>query len=194
MFYLDKDSHTYYCDGRIVPGLTSIIETVFRTFEDIDPLTLENAAERGKKVHKLLEFEDRGTLDESKLSPDGLMIRYLNTWRKFKKDLQIKHFVLNEEPLHNSKLGYATTPDRFHENTIYEIKTGVYSRNWGLQLIGHELCIRQKFNIRSNKKLIRMAVQLFPNEYKLFPFADGRDETVFKSMLNIYKYIKGEIR
>ena len=61
----DDDTHTYICDGCIVPSVTQILETKFgNKYDRVDSQTLKRAADRGTAIHKAIEMYCRTGEDE----------------------------------------------------------------------------------------------------------------------------------
>lgn len=59
--YMD-DSHTYICDGVIVPSITQCLKIRFgNKYASIDSETLKRASEKGTEVHKAIEDYCKGT-------------------------------------------------------------------------------------------------------------------------------------
>lgn len=53
--YLD-DTHTYLCDGEIVPSITQMLKFKFgNKYASVDALTLKRASEKGTEVHRAIE-------------------------------------------------------------------------------------------------------------------------------------------
>lgn len=55
-----EDTHTYVVNGVIVPSVTQLLKYKFKDkYKDIPKYILENKAEYGTKVHKLIEIMNR---------------------------------------------------------------------------------------------------------------------------------------
>jgi len=107
---LDADTHTYYYDGRRVPGVTtSLTAAGLIDYSGIPQHVLDRAAERGSAVHRALEFFDAGTLDRSTVSDE--LEPYLQAYERFRADTGFFP-VLSERSRYHPLRRYAGTFDR----------------------------------------------------------------------------------
>ena len=59
LIFFDKD-HTYQVDGETVPSVSEVLRFMSREIYDtVNQYTLDNAADRGSRVHKACENLDR---------------------------------------------------------------------------------------------------------------------------------------
>lgn len=102
-------SHTYKLDGEELPSVSEVIRFISReVYGTVNQYTLDNAAERGTKVHKLTEALDKYGSCEA---PEDL-VGYIKAYVKFRKDHQVEW----------QKIEYATHhPDRLYAGTIDRI-------------------------------------------------------------------------
>lgn len=57
----DEESHTYLCDGIIVPSVTSILKVFFNDYSNVSRSVLEQASARGTELHAAIEsYETTG--------------------------------------------------------------------------------------------------------------------------------------
>ena len=78
----DEAAHTYRWEGRLIPGVTSIIKDVLPgVYGDIPLHVLERKARLGTAVHKAIELAVADELDESSLHPD--VVPYFRSWLKW---------------------------------------------------------------------------------------------------------------
>ena len=104
---LDPEPHTYYLDGRVIPGITEI-----RTALGIGyPHTTTDPVhrERGKAVHRAIELYDNGDLDESSVDP--AVAPYLKAYIQFREDTGFEP-VHSELMLASERDWYAGTLDK----------------------------------------------------------------------------------
>jgi hypothetical protein len=88
-----------------------------------------------------------------------------------------------EQPLWHPVYGFAGTPDRIKENTIWDIKTGttVYPSS-AIQLAGYSILA----DIPTARRLV---VQLKPDgKYQVHEFKERTDRQVFLSCLTAYQW------
>jgi len=156
-----------------------------RVREDI----MERAQAFGTAAHKACELHDKGSLNFASLS--GPLIPYLEGWKKFLKDYNItidpnemeKRFV-------SKKWGFSGTPDRWpligRKRTVVDIKTcTVMYAPTAIQTAGYQILleetgikIHQRWGVQLNEK----------GTYKVEPYTDPADRTVFLSCLNVCKW------
>lgn len=162
----DADSHSYTYDGKLVPNVTSILETVGITKPyDGDPWY----GERGTAVHLACEYLDQGALDWGTV--DEQIKPYVLAWDTWRRESGFKT-LHSEIPVCNPELNYAGTLDRIGElygiTIILDIKTGQRSRATGIQLAMYAMCF--------NPKVLRYALHLSATEpAKLIEYADPLD-------------------
>jgi len=181
----DPHGHVYTLrneDGtewRRLPSVTEILQVVgLIDFGAINLDVLERAAKFGTAVHQACALDDLGDLDEQSLDPN--LKPYLDAWRSFRGDMK---FDAIEQPLWHPVYGFAGTPDRIKENTIWDIKTGttVYPSS-AIQLAGYSILA----DIPTAKRIV---VQLLPTgKYQVHEFRGRSDRGTFLSCLNIYQW------
>ena len=131
----NEELHQYSVDGRIIPSVTQIISAVgLYEFDFVSDETLAVAAERGRKVHTMIEYYEQGDLDASTLDQErrGYFDGYLSL-----KEAKL----LPEKPTKiewrgwSEKYGFAGCIDQvWGEDWINDHKTGSPSPVHGLQL------------------------------------------------------------
>lgn len=107
-FVYDDVAHEYRLKDVVIPGVSTIL-TPCVEFGDAPRHVIENAAIRGKAVHRACELWDEGDLDEELL--DARLVPYLNGWKKFRRDWDIE-FTASEIPDYHRTMHYGGTPDR----------------------------------------------------------------------------------
>ena len=127
----DPATHTYRAGGRVVPGVTRVLEPlIFDGFHrtignDIPIEVLRHAAERGQAVHAACHYLDENDLDTSTLDP--AVVPYVDAWAKFKADTRLTILAM-ETVIHSERHGYAGRLDRIIDldemgSSILEIKS-----------------------------------------------------------------------
>lgn len=107
---LDPDTHTYYWNGQRVPGVTHSLQAAgLIDYSGIPQHVLDRAAERGRAVHRALEFLDAGTLDRTTVSDE--LEPYLQAYERFCADTGFFP-VLSERSRYHQLRRYAGTFDR----------------------------------------------------------------------------------
>ena len=105
--HLDELTHEYWLDGIKYDSVTKILQALglSRDYSGISSFY----AERGRAVHKAVEFVDKGTLDEGTVS--DLVRPYLSAYRKFLVESGYRAHAW-EVALHHPVLRYAGTIDK----------------------------------------------------------------------------------
>lgn len=182
----DEASHTYYLDGVIIPGVTTVLKQLM-TFDRVPEDDLKRARELGTAVHKVTELYDLDTLDYNTIDP--VLGPYLEAWKKFRHDEKFNPFMIEKRtyhPIHR----YGLTPDRggFYRDdpTMVDIKSGAEYPTVGPQLAAYQ----EAYNYRHKNKITRrLAVYLRPDgTYKLRPCNDPTDFSTFLACLHLYNW------
>lgn len=108
LIFFDKD-HTYQVDGDTVPSVSEVLRFMSREIYDtVNQYTLDNAADRGSRVHKACENLDRyGSCEvSSDIEP------YIRAYMKFRKECKPVWSRI-EQAFYHPDLGYAGTLDRY---------------------------------------------------------------------------------
>lgn len=143
LFY--DDAHRYTVDGEEVPSVSELTRFITRElYTDTPQFFLDNAANRGTKVHKATEAIDKfGSVEiESDIAP------FVQAYVQFLKDKN-PDWKKIEWPVCNEKM-YAGTVDRYGvidgKNVILDIKTtqtisGLHKVAYRAQLNLYELAV-----------------------------------------------------
>lgn len=96
-------------DGEEVPSVSEITRFISReVYGDVSQFRLDNAAERGRAVHKALEVLDK--YGEVEASED--IVPYIRAYLQFRKDHPSEWSLIEKPICHPDKL-YAGTIDRY---------------------------------------------------------------------------------
>jgi len=194
MLEFDPKEHIYRFNGIIVPNVTTILKKLkFIDFGNVSDTTLERARILGGYVHEATALDDKDDLDFNSLSP-GLK-PYVEAWRKFKEDFKIRFKSEQiEKPLYSKIYRFSGTPDREAieingKMTLVDIKTSTtMQRYFELTTAAYKILQEENLGI---KIVQRWGIQLLPDgTYKIHPYKNNSDETVFLSCLNIYKWLE----
>src|SRR5580698_1030198 len=100
MLQFDAEHHIYRYDGRIVPGVTSVLEPL-QMLQGVPWAVLEAAREFGQHVHLACHLWNQGILDVAALDP--ALIPYLRDWQLFIKEtgFEVKQ---SETPVYHAQL------------------------------------------------------------------------------------------
>ena len=184
----DPESHTYTVNGNVVPNVTSILKPLY-SYSGVNRQVLDDAAERGKNVHKICEMEMYGILDESSVHEE--YAGYLSAFRKFIKNTGFQPNLI-EHRVYHERLNYAGTidiegcfPGRMEAEDIIDIKTTAKF----MPSVGPQTMAYKKARGVKDK---RFALQLKANaDFNLVELKDdARDWSVFVSCLNVLNFMQ----
>jgi hypothetical protein len=138
----EEESHTYtlHREGLadvILPSVTQIMEPLERkVYGDISPITLENAADRGTRVHRAIEQH----LKYGFLNLDEDCSGYFNGFMKFISDHSDWKPIHSEFRFYHKAFLYAGTCDLLFDTpkgiVLVDLKTTAqaHKKMWGVQL------------------------------------------------------------
>ena len=186
----DEPTHTYRWNGRVVPGVTSIIAPL-TDLSRIPPGALEKARQEGVQIHRMVELDCRGALDEASL-PEWIMPRF-RAWRTFREEMRIE-VLLSEHRVCDPRLGYAGTLDLYvlmdDEPALIDVKRSFAGgRAIGIQTAAYERPLRDSLGV--TKPIPRYGLRLDNNERpRLQPFDRANDYAIFLGCLSVKKWME----
>ena len=160
-----EEGHTYTYEGKQVPCVSDILEYFGITnFDSVRSSILQASMDFGNVVHKTLELYDKNDL----LSCDLEIEAYLDGWKKFRKECldENRPFEVIEQSLYSKVWGYAGTPDRVYNASLFDIKTGSINVSHPLQTAFYQILVEENFPIKIRK---RYSIFLKPCTYALIP-------------------------
>ena len=190
MLTFDEAAHRYFWNGSPVVNVTRVLGPL-TDYSHVNPEALENARLEGVAMHKMVELDVLGQLDEFNL-PAWLVPR-LKAWRLFCKEARFvpEH---SEERVYHPGLVYAGTLDlrgRFNgtERGIVDLKRSFYAGAViGLQLAGYAGAVdhgKPKAEHHHRRGALRL---LATGKYQYQPFEDKNDFNVFTAALVMCKW------
>lgn len=204
-FFFRSSDHTYWLDGLLIPGCTTVISKALRIDEKLSKIpqgVLANARERGEKVHLACQYFDEGTLDVNTLDL-GLLGRF-QSWVAFREQEDFYPYLdWSEKPTWHTTWKYGCTPDRFgyfgsnarekwrHKKAVVEMKnTWSNEKYWSLQTASQVEAIKSQGLDITPESIIRLAVNLGDDGYRLVEHTDQKtDFRRFMSCLTVYTMI-----
>lgn len=218
MLKFNEHDHKYTWNGKTVLSVTQILSSIgVRSSEDSfwnsisgsEFIKDNRASAFGTEFHSIAEY----TLKDCLGKYDPAFEPWVNGLNKFFEDYsdlvtynfhcQSKINTVSdykpgfgydfiEMPLY-SRRGYAGTPDWLAESTkdgsiwLIDWKTSTQKQeHWKLQMAAYALLIKENFGIR--KKINRMSVRVFENDYEPCIYKDiAKDDNLWTSILNVYK-------
>lgn len=184
MLTFDEKTHTYYWNGKKVPGVTSILQAV-QDFSMVPKEVLAAAQARGTAIHRMTELYDLDDLDVGELSDE--MAGYLDGWIKFRQECDFVPETI-ETKLYHGALRYSGTSDRTgivrRRKAVIDIKS---IHNPGSPVIGLQLAAyKELHNFNGDRIEDRYALHLRADgSYRLHPYTDLSDWPVFVSLLTV---------
>jgi hypothetical protein len=183
----DAVKHAYTINLRPVPSVTQVLAGL-DDFSDIPADVLEFARTRGQHVHEAMALLARDALDWSSLDPQ--LLPYVEGGRRFFDESGLT-VVASELVVGSALYRVAGTLDligywRGSECLIdFKVMTR-YPHTVGPQTAGYRLLYSETYKTRAPTR--RLGVLLMPNNYRVKPLDDKRDETIFLSALNIHHW------
>jgi hypothetical protein len=188
MLHFDPATHTYTHGGERIPSVTQILDMI-SDLDSIPSHILKHAAARGDAVHFACELHDRDDLAWETLEAE--LVPYVEAWIKFRQQTGFVPDKIEHRMFHPA-LRYAGTLDRTGtmggKHVLIDLKAvvAVYPTT-GPQLAAYEQLL--KATEPDCPPLERFAVQLKKDgNYKLHPYADRADYSVFVSALTLWKW------
>jgi hypothetical protein len=191
--HFDEALHEYTIDGRKVPSVTTVLRPVTaHEYRAVDRETMERTALLGQAVHKLIELDLAGTLDEDSLS-DPLR-PYLAMWRQFLAQSGFK-MLLSEQIVHSARYGYAGRMDLAGKlNNRFAVidakRTAAVPRSAGPQTSAYRDALAETRGDIPWRDADRYALHLTPERWRLVPFNDPNDRRVFLAALTLHNYLE----
>lgn len=188
----DEVEHEYRLDGNVLPGVTTVLRPITaHEYRAVDRETMERSALLGKAVHKLIELDIAGTLDEDPL--DDSLRPYLAQWRQFRAQsgFQVIH---SECRVHSARYGYAGTLDLAGTlngtRAIIDAKrTAAVPRSAGPQTAAYRAALAELYDGEWQVS-DRYALHLTPERWRLVPQKDPNDLRVFLAALTLHNYLE----
>lgn len=178
-----SEDHVYTVDGKVYPGVTTIIGDVYGRY----PYP-EGAAERGHHVHLATQLFDENDLDETTLDP--VVAGYLEGYKLFITEMDF-NVLDNEVIVYNQLYGYCgkydkrgVFRDKPNRKALIDVKTG--QKEWWhpLQSIAYAICLE-------DGPYDRYALYLtHDGKYKLVPHTRRADFQDWLCTVRIYQIKK----
>lgn len=186
-FIFVPETHAYLLDGKQVPSVTQVLNTVGMVcYEHIPKEVLDHKAQIGTAAHAACHYLDEGDLDASTL--DAEVEPYVAAWQRFRRETDFMPELIEHRGVAKvDGMQYGYTLDRAGvlrgRACLIEIKcTAGVEMSWGPQLAAYEMALREQ----DHKTRQRVVVHLRPNRtYQLIPYSSVMDYQVFKWALGI---------
>lgn len=178
------DKHQYQVGGEVLPSVSELLRFLTREiYADVHQYTLDNAADRGKRVHQACENLDR--YGEAQIDAD--IQPYVEAYVKWRKEY-CPEWTRIEYACYHPDMGFAGTLDRYGkirgEQYIVDLKTTatLHTFRETAQLNGYD-----KLAAANGLKVDKLAIlQLkLDGTYKFKPI--DKDETLFMACYNLHK-------
>lgn len=194
MLTFDAETHRYYWMGKHVPNVTSILHLII-DLSKIKFDVLEAARLEGNDMHRMVELEVGGDLDEAAL-PEWLRPR-LAAFRRFRSETGFDP-SLSEHRVYHRKHGYAGTLDLVgrmrvpagrttaHQPVLIDLKRSFAAgRAIGLQTAAYANALMSEgWDPIHHRVALRL---LADGSYRLEPFDAPTDFAHFLSVFTAFK-------
>lgn len=186
MLTFDEASHTYRYEGKVVPSVTQILGR-YVDLSKIPPDVLQRKRDIGVAVHKAIELDVAGDLDDESISP--VWAPYFAGWRKFRAESGLE-ITASEQKLYSTKYAFAGTLDL--AGNLPKIGTAIIDTKTTTGLyptVGPQVAAYAE--LAGAPKAKRFALLLTPDgKYQLEPLTDRGDWNVFLAALTIHQWSK----
>jgi hypothetical protein len=178
------DKHQYEVGGEILPSVSEILQPLSRAiYDSIPQYTLEQAADRGKRVHAATENLDR----YNEVQVDNDILPYVEAYVKWRKEYD-PQWTRIEYACYHPEMMFAGTLDRYGtirgEQYIVDIKTTstLHTARETAQLNGY-----QKLAEANGLKVDKRAILQLKKDgtFKFKPIEE--DDSLFMACYTIHK-------
>lgn len=190
------NAHKYQLDGVELPSVSKVTRFISReVYGEVNQFILDNACERGTKVHKATEIIDK----YGKVECEEDIVPYVQAYISWRKDKGIgkDNIVEVESAYGNVELGYAGTIDRIflidNEYWLVDIKSSStpQKRIWEACLNGYKLLWEKENPDKKISKMMDLHVKKDGTYKELFV---EDDPTVFNACLTLEKLMQPKRR
>jgi hypothetical protein len=187
-FSFDSEKHLYSLDKVHMPGVSEILESVgFSNYSMVNKEICEAAQKFGNAGHTMCKLWDMKILNVAIL--DLNLVPYLRGYEKFLDTY--KPEILSdwiERPSYSPKWRFGFTLDRVayisKKLTIYDLKfTTTIQEATSIQLAGYKVGFE---DVTKLKVIQRWGLQILPDDFKVEPYTDRRDEGAFLNALGTH--------
>ncbi len=192
MIAFDQDTHTYRDEtGRVLPSVTQVLAPLSaNAYRGVSQEVMERAAEIGTAVHKMIELDVQGVLDELSLHPS--IEQYLPAWRRFLVESRAE-ILRSEMRVASRRYGFAGTLDLYllihGQRALVDAKrVAQVQRTTGPQTAGYEIALREEMALPPGVRIDRYALQLVDDKFRLIPLTDPADQRVFLAALTLHNW------
>ena len=199
-FRFDKESHTYWWDDELVPGITSVLKHSAGAglyYGNGCPEALANfGKDRGTKVHQACQYLVEGTLDLDTLDPQ--LVPFVGAWDKWLRASGFHVGYLETPMIRLSPVRYAGTPDYIgsigDDDVVVNLKSGTSGvPRWAGVQMAAETHLLDEWASEANPR--RIGLQLRPGgEYRVREFPRNEylaDLNCFVAALTLYRWKEG---
>lgn len=185
---LNEAKHEYTADGRRVPGVSSILRKVGQT--NLQWVT-EEGLERGRQVHKAVEFDIDDDLIDGSVSSE--VLAKVEGFRKWRSVMGVKKIRESELHVFHPKLYYCGTLDLIAEVRgepwLIDLKSGTKEDWHRLQLAGYALAYEAE---RGGDRLPRAGLYLLDGDFRWYAYRNPRDFDAWKACVTLANWMEVE--
>lgn len=183
LIFLD-DNHEYRVGDEVLPSVSEILRFITRElYDSVSQYTLDNAADRGKRVHKATENLDR----YGEVQVDNDIVPYVQAYVKFCKDY-CPQWTRIEYACYHPEMMFAGTFDRYgtidSEQYLVDIKTTATRHKIREEA---QLCGYQKIAEANGLKVDKRAILQLKKDATYKFDVMGDDDTLFLACYQIHK-------
>lgn len=188
MIEFNAERHEYRLDGKLLPSVTAVLSIV-NDFDRIPRAILENARDRGERLHKAVNLYNRDDLDMDSI--DDETREDVHAWARFLRESGAV-VIASESPVYHEQFGYAGTPDvvlDWNGRIVIPDLKSTYSvpRTVGAQTAAYAEAYR---SMHAGRRPERYCIHVKDGNYKAHKRNDPADWALFLSCLNVHKFLE----
>ena len=181
----DPAAHAYTFAGVPVVSVTKVLGRL-NDLSGIDAGVLENARLRGQAVHKAVELDIAGELDETDLHPE--VAARLGQWRQFCRITKFEPLA-SELRVYSARYGYAGTLDLFgtlrRERILLDLKaTAAIPATVGMQTAAYAQALRESIGCGPIRRAV---LRLAADRFEFLPLNRPADLSDFLAELSQFR-------
>ena len=178
----DPEKHEYWLGNEEIPGVSKILQKLglVKSYEGVDPFY----AQRGSAVHKCIELDLAGTLDEESVAEE--LKPFLAAWRKFVKETGFKTLGC-EQVVYSPTERFCTTYDHLgllnNQLTVIDTKcTKSHDKGADYQVCGQAYALMDNGQVVQGQGILELH-----DDGTYDYYAYEVDLTIWESVMKLYR-------
>ena len=190
-----KDNDFFDVDSDGIPeGYLRVTQALspFSNLHKIDPKVLENAADRGRRVHLYCEMHAKNLFVSDYDEDCKVYVEAFKLWY----DHNVEKLVYSEKRINSARHMLSGAFDMMvilkgdTGPSLIDIKTpAASSLSWPLQLGAYRMLIREEMDVSIDRRIVLKLPKLGKPIAKVYEFTEHeKDENLYLKALDLYRY------